>query len=122
VRFNTGALDLASFDLDQPNLLAWDVSMPAFSLAAGASLDVPLGQVLIPDDQLFSQAYVSFTGAETGQTFQDIQQHQQASVPEPASFVQLAGGVFIIGLILAGRPRGNGASRSNDANIPAAVG
>lgn len=94
VRINKSELDLDSFDLENPDSLMWDFEITTpFFLPAGDSLEIPLGQELLADPNLFSQAFIENVGNSTGITVKTIQQHQQEAVPESS---------FPLGLLTVG--------------------
>lgn len=87
VRINKSEIDLASFDLDSPDLFLWDFEIDPFNLNPGEQFDLSLNEELLPGIDIFSQAFVEITGQETGKTVLDIQQHQHFPVPEPSNIL-----------------------------------
>ncbi|WP_437174823.1 PEP-CTERM sorting domain-containing protein [Crocosphaera sp.] len=96
VRLNNSQIDLGGFDLDNPDLTDFmDLLESPFILPMGESREFDLDIELLDDFNIFSQAFVEYTGNITGQTSQDIQQHQHGTIPEPSSvFSLLALGTF----------------------------
>ncbi|MGD2117923.1 MAG: hypothetical protein PVG66_06175 [Chromatiales bacterium] len=97
IRINRDYLDLETFNLDSPTSLDWDFDIDPFALLSGDVFELPLGEKLLQNSNIYSQFFAVVTETSTGVSVKDAGQHQHISEPSTSFLIALGALLVLLG-------------------------